>query len=125
MIDELLKDHYLRTATNHFLVERFLAGLHSEGLGLLARFALTLMAEPNPYVTADRLARQMGVPEIDAKAALEELLAVGHVYRTSYGKDSWYRFTTERIDFEYRSKTASASPVLVGSEKASVNSGDW
>ena len=109
MIDDIMKTHYLKTAENHFLVERFLARPESQELEPLTRLALTLIVEPNPYITAKQLARQMGVSETYAKAALEELLVAGHVYRTTYLNDSWYRFTTERIDFENRSNRESAA----------------
>ena len=88
MIEECLDESYMKTAKNYFLVDTFLARPESRMLGILARFALILMMEPNPYVTAGQLAERMAVSEADAKAALGELLATGHVYRTSYLKDS-------------------------------------
>lgn len=122
MVDDLLKEHYLKTAQNHFLVELFLARPESQELGPLTRLALTLMVEPGLPVTVERLARQMGVSETCAKAALDELLAAGHVYRTTYVNESWYRFTTERIDFENRSHRESATRASTEFEKAST---DW
>jgi Fic family protein len=122
MIDDVMKEHYLKTAENYFLVEVFLARPESQELGPLARLALTLIVEPNPYITAKQLAGQMGVSETYAKAALEELLSAGHVYRTTYVNESWYRFTPERIDFENRSRAESAARTSTDCEKAST---DW
>lgn len=122
MVDDLLKEHYLKTAGNYFLVERFLARPESQELGPLTRLALILIVEPNPYVTVSQLAQQMGVSEAFAKAALEELTAAGHAYRTTHVNDSWYRFTTDRIDFENRSNWESPAQASTDCEKAST---DW
>jgi predicted transcriptional regulator len=93
-----MKDHFIKTAETYFLVERFLSSVHAIRLSPLTRFALMLMLEPKCPMDVGRLATKMNVTEIFAQAALDELVCTGHVRKSTYGRSSYYKFSTEGIE---------------------------
>jgi hypothetical protein len=100
MIHEFLKDHFVKTAQNYFCVELFLSRPESSRLGPLTRLAFMFMLESECPMHVERLARKMGVSEIYAQAALNELVSAFHVRRVTIGDQSSYKFISDGIDFE-------------------------